>query len=29
MDNLACQYTLDQLMEELAPGVFPDGLDDA
>ncbi|KAJ0425196.1 hypothetical protein BJY00DRAFT_308523 [Aspergillus carlsbadensis] len=28
-DNLACQYTLDQLMEELAPGVFPDGLDDA
>ncbi|KAL2841782.1 hypothetical protein BJX68DRAFT_270965 [Aspergillus pseudodeflectus] len=29
MDNLACQYTLDELMEELSPGVFPDGLDDA
>ncbi|KAL3456285.1 hypothetical protein BJX64DRAFT_281462 [Aspergillus heterothallicus] len=29
MDNLACQDTLDDLMNELAPGVFPDALDTA
>ncbi|KAL3470718.1 hypothetical protein BJX99DRAFT_267263 [Aspergillus californicus] len=29
IDNLSCQYTRDDLMKELAPGVFPNGLDAA